>query len=104
MEAEILRDAIRIAREKKTSLADALAQEKRFPVKAIMALLGVSRKQPYFFRRGFTVTFTEPDAVPPFPSLTVTVTLYTVVAVTRGGVYTAVAPVPDTLPPVADQE
>src|SRR3989304_10328980 len=70
---------------KKTSLADALAQEGRFPVKAIMAPLGVSRKQPYFFRRWFTVTFTEPDALPPRPSLTVTVTLYTVVTVTRGG-------------------
>ena len=56
------------------------------------------------FGRGFTVTFTEPDAIPPQPSLTVTVTLYTVVTVTRGGVYTAVGPVPDTLPPVADQE
>ncbi|HJX14865.1 MAG TPA: hypothetical protein VJ386_03965, partial [Candidatus Deferrimicrobiaceae bacterium] len=72
-------------------------------MKAIMAPLGVSRKQPYFFRRWFTVTFTEPDALPPRPSLTVTVTLYTVVTVTRGGVYTAVGPVPDTLPPVADQ-
>ena len=56
------------------------------------------------FGRGFTVTSTNPDALPPFPSLTVTLTRYTVVAVTRGGVYVAVAPVPDTLPPVADQE
>jgi len=54
--------------------------------------------------RGFTVTSTNPDALPPFPSLTVTLTRYTVVDVTRGGVYVAVAPVPDTLPPVADQE
>ena len=27
------------------------------------------------FGRGFTVTFTDPDAVPPFPSLTVTETV-----------------------------
>ena len=56
------------------------------------------------FGRGFTVTFTEPDALPPRPSLTVTSTRYTVATVTCGGVYTAVAPEPDTLPPVADQE
>ena len=56
------------------------------------------------FGRGFTVTFTNPDALPPLPSLTVTSTRYTVATVTRGGVYTAVAPDPDTLPPVADQE
>ena len=56
------------------------------------------------FGRGFTVTFTNPDALPPFPSLTVTLTRYTVVDVTRGGVYVADAPEPDTLPPVADQE
>ena len=56
------------------------------------------------FGRGFTVTFTNPDALPPLPSLTVTSTRYTVEDVTRGGVYVAVAPEPDTLPPVADQE
>ena len=56
------------------------------------------------FGRGFTVTFTNPDALPPLPSLTVTSTRYTVATVTCGGVYTAVAPEPDTLPPVADQE
>ena len=39
MEAEILRDAIRIAREKKTSVADALAQERRFPVRRSRTLL-----------------------------------------------------------------
>ena len=56
------------------------------------------------FGRGFTVTFTNPVSLPPFPSLTVTSTRYTVVVVTCGGVYVADAPVPDTLPPVADQE
>ena len=59
-------------------------------------------KTTYFLL--FTVTSTNPDALPPLPSLTITSTRYTVVDVTRGGVYTAVAPVPDTLPPVADQE
>ena len=47
METDILRDAIRIAREKKTSVADALAQEGRFPVKRITDTLGVSRSNVY---------------------------------------------------------
>ena len=56
------------------------------------------------FGLGFTVTSTEPVSLPPFPSLTVTSTRYTVVALTRGGVYVADASEPDTLPPIADQE